>query len=236
MTSPQAQAPAFSTAVKAVLFDLDGTLIDSAPDIAGAVNELLAAHHLPALSVADVTAMIGNGIDKTVERAFAAVGHPVAGAEFEALLTEMAPIYRRHATQLTTLMPGATDALAALQKRGLKIGLVTNKPQLATRNVLLHFGVLERFGVIIGADAVVEKKPAPEGIWLALDKLGVAREEAVMVGDSVTDVEAARAAGLPVILIRGGYTTEPAETLGADQVLGSLADLPGMLRGVQRAA
>ena len=113
---------------------------------------------------------------------------------------------------------------------------MTNKPQQATRNVLLHFGVLERFGVIIGADAVVEKKPAPEGIWLALDKLGVAREEAVMVGDSVTDVEAARAAGLPVILIRGGYTTEPAETLGADQVLGSLADLPGMLRGVQRAA
>ena len=230
-----AQPPAL-TLPKAVLFDLDGTLVDSAPDIAAAVNELLAAHDLPSVTVEQVAGMVGNGIEKTIERAFAAVGHPVEETELEALMAEMAPIYRRHATTLTRLMPGTEEALAELHMAGIGIALVTNKPQLATRQVLLHFGILERFGAVVGGDAVTVMKPAPEALFLAMEQLGATPAEALMVGDSVTDVQAARNAGIPVVLIRGGYSQQPVETLGADRVLDSLADLPALLLGVQRAA
>ena len=156
---------------KAILFDLDGTLIDSAPDIAAAVNELLAGRGLPSLTVAQVTAMIGNGVEKLLERAFAAVGTPLSAAEFEQANRDMAPIYRRHTTRLTRLMPGAGEALAQLHVAGVRMGVVTNKPQLATREVLLHFGIAERLGAIVGGDAVTRKKPAPDALLLALDQL-----------------------------------------------------------------
>ena len=221
---------------KAILFDLDGTLIDSAPDIAAAVNELLAGRGLPSLTVAQVTAMIGNGVEKLLERAFGAVGTPLSAAEFEQANRDMAPIYRRHTTRLTRLMPGAGEALAQLHVAGVRMGVVTNKPQLATREVLLHFGLAERLGAIVGGDAVTRKKPAPDALLLALDQLKVEPRDALMVGDSVNDVEAARAAEMPVIIIRGGYTQQPAELLGADLVCNSLLDLPAALNGLRSAA
>lgn len=221
---------------KAVLFDLDGTLIDSAPDITAAVNELLGGRNLPPLTLAEVKSMIGNGVEKLVERAFAASGHPLSGTGFEQANREMAPIYRRHTTQLTRLMPGAAEALARLHVSGVRIGVATNKPQLATREILQHFGLAERLGAIVGGDAVTRKKPAPDALLLALERLGADVRDALMVGDSVTDVEAARAAGMPVILIRGGYTREPVEQLGADLVCDSLLDLPAALNGRRSAA
>ena len=221
---------------KAILFDLDGTLVDSAADIAAAVNELLAGRGLPSLTVAQVTAMIGNGVEKLLERAFAAVGTPLSATEFEQANRDMAPIYRRHTTRLTRLMPGAAEALAQLHVAGVRMGVATNKPQLATREVLLHFGIAERLGAIVGGDAVTRKKPAPDALLLALDQLKVEPQDALMVGDSVTDVEAARAANMPVIIIRGGYTQQPVELLGADLVCNSLLDLQAALNGLRSAA
>ena len=180
---------------KAILFDLDGTLVDSAPDIAAAVNELLAGRGLPPLTLAQVKSMIGNGVEKLVERAFAASGTPLSAAELDEANREMAPIYRRTSDRLTRLMPGAAEALARLHVAGIGMGVVTNKPQLATREILLHFGLAERLGAIVGGDAVTRKKPAPDALLLALDQLQVEPHDALMVGDSVTDVEAARAAG-----------------------------------------
>jgi phosphoglycolate phosphatase len=220
---------------RAVLFDLDGTLIDSAPDIAAAVNELLEGKGLPPLTLAQVKSMIGNGVEKLIERAFAASGRPLSKTGLDEANREMAPIYLRHTTRLTKLMSGAAETLAQLHVAGVLMGVATNKPQLATREILLHFRLAERLGAIVGGDAVARKKPAPDALLLALDRLHTAPQDALMVGDSVTDVEAARAAGLPVVLIRGGYTQVPVDELGADLVCDSLLDLPAALNGLRSA-
>jgi phosphoglycolate phosphatase len=221
---------------KAILFDLDGTLVDSAPDITAAVNELLAGRYLPPLTLAQVKSMVGNGVEKLLERAFEAAGAPLSGAGLEEANREMAPIYRRHITQLTRLMPGAAETLAQLHATGVRMGVATNKPQLATREILLHFGLSERLRAIVGGDAVTRKKPAPDALLLALEQLGAEPQDALMVGDSVNDVEAARAADMRVVLIRGGYTEEPVEQLGADLVCDGLLDLPALLQGLRSAA
>ncbi|TJW35176.1 MAG: HAD family hydrolase, partial [Mesorhizobium sp.] len=135
---------------KAILFDLDGTLVDSAADLTAAVNELLASRDLPALRLDQVKAMIGGGIRKLVERAFAASGTPLLGSALEEANRDMAPIYRRHLTGLTRLMPGIREVLTHFHLNGKAMGLVTNKPQLATREILLHFGLTEYLGAIVG--------------------------------------------------------------------------------------
>ncbi|MGB3388047.1 MAG: phosphoglycolate phosphatase [Pseudaminobacter sp.] len=221
---------------RAILFDLDGTLVDSAPDIAAAVNELLADRGLPVHSLAQVKSMIGNGVKKLVERAFAASARPLTKLELDDATSEMMAIYRNRLTKLTTLMPGAQEAIAQLHVSGFALGVVTNKPQVATRQILLHFGLADRFGAIVGGDAVSHMKPAPDALLLALESLQVKPEEALMVGDSVTDFEAARAAGMPVALIRGGYSKVAIDDLGADLVCDSLVDLPGSLRRQRDAA
>lgn len=226
---------AIGAPVQAVLFDLDGTLIDSAPDIHAAVNELLETRGLPPVTLEQTKGMIGNGVGKLVERAFAASGRPLAGAALEQTQRDMIPIYNRHLTRLTSLMPGALAAIRQLRAAGIKLALVTNKPQAATREVLLHFRLFEEFGAVIGGDAVSQKKPAPEPLFLALEKLNVDGAHAVMVGDSTTDVEAARNASLPSIIIRGGYSRVPVEELGADLVLDTLGDLPAALQRRQAA-
>ncbi|MDZ5695819.1 phosphoglycolate phosphatase [Chelativorans sp. M5D2P16] len=221
---------------RAVLFDLDGTLIDSAPDITAAANELLELYGLPPLTLTQVRSMIGEGVKKLVERAFAASGVPLSQDRLEEANRAMAGIYARHLTGLTELMPGAAETLAQLHASGIRLGLVTNKPQLAARSILLHFHLAERFGAIVGGDAVVRGKPSPDPLLFALEQLGVPPEEALMVGDSATDVAAARAAGVPVVVMRGGYTRVPVEELDADLVCEGLADLPAALRHMRSAA
>jgi phosphoglycolate phosphatase len=223
-------------APKAILFDLDGTLVDSAPDIAAAVNELLATRGLPPLSLPQVTAMIGDGVRKLIERAFAASGAPLSGAELDQTHEAMKPIYLRHVTELATLMPGVREALAHFHMAGIAMGVVTNKPQLAARQVLLHFGLVEFFGTIVGGDAVRHQKPAPDGLLMALDRLHAGPGDALMVGDSIADAGAARAAGMAVALVRGGYTRVPLEEIGADLVCDSMLDLPTLLQARQDAA
>lgn len=222
---------------RAILFDLDGTLVDSVPDITAAVNELLAGRGLPPLAIEQVRGMIGGGVRKLVERALATSGVALSQAVLDEADHDMGPIYRRHLTRLTRLMPGAAETLAHFHAAGTRLGVVTNKPQAATRDILLHFRLFERFGAIVGGDAAGGRlKPAPDALLMALDTLGVAADAAVMVGDSATDVAAARAAGMPVILVRGGYTKAPVEELGADLVCSSLSDLPAALSDLSSAA
>jgi phosphoglycolate phosphatase len=133
-------------------------------------------------------------------------------------------------------MPGVREALTHFHLNGTAMGVVTNKPQLATREILLHFHLTEYLGAIVGGDAVTKLKPAPDALLLALDQLQVEPYEALMVGDSVSDVGAARAAGMPVALLRGGYTQVPVEELGADLVCDSLLDLPSAMQRLQAAA
>jgi phosphoglycolate phosphatase len=214
---------------RAVLFDLDGTLIDSAPDIAAAVNELLGRHRLGPLRLDQVVSMIGNGTRKLTERAFAATSGPLSPDQLDQRYAEMLEIYGRHLTGVTTLLPGAAELVAALRQQGARLGIVTNKPQRFIETILDHFGLAGDFEVVIGSDAGVTPKPAPDMLLAAMEKLGAGPRDTVMVGDSASDVDSARAAGVASVLRRGGYTHTPAEKLGADIVVDRLDEMIGVL-------
>ena len=215
---------------EAVLFDLDGTLIDSVPDIAAATNELLALHDLAALGVDEVRAMIGHGVSTLVRRAFAARSTPLEGAALEARVAEMMPIYGRHLVNLTVVLPGASECLETLAGEGVRLAVVSNKPMPFTRAICDHYGFSRHVAAVQGAEPHIRQKPAPDMLLAALDAMGAARGRAVMVGDGAADVAAARAAGLPVVIVRGGYGAEPAEDFKPDLVIDGLADLTGALR------
>lgn len=220
---------------RAVLFDLDGTLIDSAPDIHAAVDELLAANGFAPLPFDRVKAMIGHGTRKLVERAFAAVGVALDEKALDAKYDQMMPIYNSHLTRLTTLLPGVPETLAALAERGVAMGVVTNKPQAPTETVLAHFGIAGRFGAVLGGDYGLPRKPAPDMLLGALRILGSNPGSAAMVGDSESDIQSGRAAGMPTVAIAGGYTNVPPHELGANLVILQFVELPAALEQIRSA-
>ncbi|KGF69716.1 phosphoglycolate phosphatase [Hoeflea sp. BAL378] len=220
---------------RAILFDLDGTLIDSAPDLCASVNDLLAQDALPPLSPDAVRGMIGHGVRKLVERAYAFSGRPVAGEALDDATDRMMEIYGGQLTRHTTLMPGAMEMVVAYHMAGVKIGVVTNKPEAFTREILGHFGLLALVDVVVGGDTGPLRKPAPDMLEHALLQVGVSPLHALMVGDSPADTDAARAAGVASVAVRGGYTTVPADALGADRVISTLMELPAAIEAFKAA-
>ena len=214
---------------QAILFDLDGTLIDSAPDIAAAVNELLAQDGLPAQTVDAVRGMIGNGVRKLVERAYGTSGRPVEGAALDETTDRMMGVYGKHLTRHTAILPGALEMVVAYHAAGVKIGVVTNKPEAFTHEILAHFGLDAHVDVVVGGDTGPARKPAPDMLEHALRQVGVPAARALMVGDSPADIGAAKAAHMASIAVRGGYTTVPADQLGADLVVSDLMELPAAI-------
>jgi phosphoglycolate phosphatase len=215
--------------VRAVLFDLDGTLVDSARDLHGAINHVLTQHGLAPLTLADVVGMVGDGVRKLVERAFIARNAVLGAGELDRVTEEMVVAYSARLTELTTLMPGARDAVYVLAAQGVRLAVVTNKPQGAALAILAHFGLAEPMGVIIGGDSGLPRKPAPDMLLAALQGLGVEPGEAVMVGDGAADIDSARSAGVRAIAVRGGYAHAPIDELGADMLLDDLVSLPQAL-------
>ncbi|MCW7543060.1 phosphoglycolate phosphatase [Aurantimonas litoralis] len=207
---------------QAVLFDLDGTLVDSAPDIHAALNETLASYGEPPFTLEAVTRMVGRGVPVLVERAWEGLGKSIDPAERDRVVDRFLAIYEPRATELTTLTAGASEATRALVDAGTPIGVVTNKPEAATREILSHFGLSELMQVVVGGDAGPAKKPEPGLLLLACERLGFAADQVVFVGDSENDVAAAKAAGMPVVVLRGGYTSIAADDLGADAVVDRL--------------
>jgi len=221
---------------KAILFDLDGTLIDSAPDLAAAVNAVLLEDGHSPLDIDAVRSMVGHGVGRLVQRAFAARDVALEGEELAGRVDRMMDFYMAGLTNGTALMPGAAEALAGWCRRGVRTGIITNKPQLATDGIVSHFGLGEFVDVVLGGDAVPNKKPHPDLVVRALDILDVRPEWALVVGDSAADVGAARAAGVAVVVVEGGYTRVPAGSLGADGLMSSLADLPVAIARLARPA
>ena len=218
----------------AVLFDLDGTLIDSVPDITLAVAELMHTVGLAPFTEDDVRRMVGHGLRKLVERAFAARGVDLGEAALDARTELMAGIYPRYLVGRTTLMRGTEEALAFLAEAGSAMAVVTNKLQDATETILDHFGLAGRFALVVGdagpaSRRGLARKPEPDMLRYALSELGVAPGDAIMVGDSSADILAAAAAGVYSIAVRGGYCADPIESHGPDLVIDSLADLPAAL-------
>jgi phosphoglycolate phosphatase len=208
-----------------VVFDLDGTLIDSAPDIRVVTNGLLAEEGAAPVSLAETRSFIGHGAPTFVARMRAARGLP--DADHARLLAEFVRRYDS-AVGLTAPYPGAVAALDALAAEGCAIGLCTNKPYRPAIAVLDHLGLTARFGSIIGGDSLPERKPDPAPLRAALEALGSG--PAVYVGDSEVDADCARRAGVPFLLFTEGYRSAPVESLPHLAAFSDFEALPGLVR------
>jgi phosphoglycolate phosphatase len=225
--------------VEAIVWDLDGTLVDSAPDLAAALNTLLNEQGQHGHSVENVRPMIGAGVAKLIERGFRAAGAPLDEGSRDALVPRFMEIYTACATNKTHLVPHAREVLSHFYHAGMRQGLCTNKPLTVTRQILDALDISGFFTIVVGGDSTSEKKPHPLPLINCLEELETQPADAVMIGDSGADVGAARAAGVPVILVPDGYTGVPAESLGADCVVGGLADIPDRIlpqRSLRRSA
>jgi phosphoglycolate phosphatase len=210
-----------------LVFDLDGTLIDSAPDLRAALNEMLRERGRAPLSLPQVRSMIGDGAAALVARALEASGVEPAGAA--SALPRFLQLYEADAVRLTRPYPEVPSTLAALRRRGYRTAICTNKPQHATYTVLEGLGLLPLFDGIAGGDRFAVRKPDPGHLVELIDSLGARIGAAAMVGDSEIDAAAAHAAGLPLVLMRYGYARSDPEALAADALLDDFADLPATL-------
>jgi len=212
--------------LKAVVFDLDGTLIDSAPDLHAALNILLNQQNRDSVTLHQVKMMIGDGVPKLVERGFAATGDIPDAGIMEQMVERYLEIYDKDATTLTTLYPGVTDALQRLQDQDIKLGVCTNKPYAPARQIANEFGLAGFFKTIVGGDTLPGiRKPDGRHLGAALEQLNVSRDHAVMVGDNANDVAVARNSGVPVIVMSYGYTRIPGAELGADIMIDGFDEL-----------
>lgn len=213
----------------ALLLDLDGTLVDSAPDLAGALNQLRAEQGLAALALDDVKAMVGDGVAKLVERGLPPTAAP---AEFDRLVARYVALYHERQTALTRPFPGVVETLRALNAAGWRLAVCTNKPEAPSREILAAFGLDGLIAAVGGGDSFAERKPAAGHLLATLARMAAPPEAAVMVGDSPNDVLSARRAGLPVIVVGYGYSRVPPAELGADAVIERFAELPAALEGL----
>ncbi|HEY0265976.1 MAG TPA: HAD-IA family hydrolase [Rhizomicrobium sp.] len=217
----------------ALIFDLDGTLADTAPDLLGATNAVLAARGRPELDLAHLRHMVGFGAHALILQAMAASGAPVTEAEMPPLTEIFLAHYRYHVADGSHLFPGVSETLAALRADGARLGVLTNKPQELTDLLLPLLGIDTLFAAAYGAGRRPYTKPDPRIFHeVVADVLNGSGDggPAVMIGDSITDLNTARAAGAPCILMSYGFTPVPASELGADAVLDDFRDLPEALR------
>ncbi len=205
-----------------LVLDLDGTLVDSVGDLAACLNRMLAARALPAFSIAEVTALVGNGARALVERALAARRQPFDPAALDAFLSD----YTAHAAVQTRPFPGAVNALQAMAGTW-RFAICTNKPEQAARALLDALGLAHWFAAIGGGDSFATRKPDPGHLLATLAAAGGTPDRAVMVGDHRNDIAAAAGAGLPSIFAAWGYGP-PAMAEGATASAACFADLPAV--------
>lgn len=207
---------------RAIVFDLDGTLVDSAGDIVAALDALLVERGRPAVGPAAGRTMIGDGARVLIERGFAATGGPVA--DIDLALKRWFEIYSADIARLSRPYPGVRETLAEFRRRGLPLAVCTNKADAPSRLLLAKLDLAASFAVVVGGD-VAHRKPDPRHILDTLAALGVAPASALMVGDSPNDAKAAQAAGVPVVIVDYGYSHRPVEELGADAVISDFRQL-----------
>lgn len=209
----------------ALIFDLDGTLVDSAPDIADAANRMLAEAGVAPLELETIIGFVGAGLPKLVERVIAHVG--LDPGRHGALSARMQVLYAQAPAARARLYPGLPEALHALRAQGWRLGLCTNKPEAPARAILAAFGLTDLFEVVVGGDTLVVRKPDPAPLRHGFAALGAPMAR-LYVGDSETDAETARRAGLPFLLFTEGYRKSPPEALPHAARFDDFARLPAL--------
>lgn len=234
-TDPVAAIPASwkGRGLRAVLFDLDGTLLDTAADIALALNRATAEQGWAAVPLEEVRRMIGRGSPILIERAAAYLGRAVDPAQHAVILERFFDHYgalEESGECAARPYTGAAETLSALHDAGLRIAVVTNKQHRFAAALLHHQGLAGWVDCVVGGDSCTRRKPDPEPLLYACSTLGVTGAAALMIGDSTNDVQAARAAGIPVFCVPHGYNEgQDPRTLPCDLLLEGLGELPGLL-------
>jgi phosphoglycolate phosphatase len=213
----------------AIVWDLDGTLVDSAPDLATALNTLLGERGYELQPLSRVRPMIGNGVPKLLQRGLQAAGRDHTPERVAALLPRFMQIYSRCATHRTRPYPFVRRVLAELDKLGVRQGVCTNKPEKASRQILDQLDLAKFFRSIVGGDTTAVKKPDPMPLHTCLDELGMKTGDSLLIGDSEVDVQTGIAAGIPVAVVNWGYARSSLAELDADFIITHLPDLTGQL-------
>ena len=219
----------------AIIWDLDGTLIDSAPDLAQALNTLLREHGYAGLGEDQVSFMIGDGLAKLIERGFRAAGVAIRESQLQKLIPRFMLIYSACATHKTRLYPGARSVLQHFANAGVHQGICTNKSEDITNQILSELSVTDHFEVVVGGDTTAAKKPDPLPLQTCLEALKVTPQDSMMIGDSGVDVAIARAMKIPVGIVTYGYSGGPVSDLGADFLIDRLSSLPNLIGALRKA-
>jgi phosphoglycolate phosphatase len=213
-----------------IVFDLDGTLVDTAPDLIGTLNTILDRHGVPPVAFEEARAMIGAGAKQLLQRGLAAKRVPLPPAEIDRLFEEFLEHYAAHIADHSRPFPGLDGALDALTAQGCRLAVCTNKLEWLSVRLLDALALSGRFAAICGQDTFPMRKPDPNMLRLTIARAGGDTGLAVMVGDSMTDVATARAAGIPVVAVDFGYTETPPAELGADRLISHFDALPQAVR------
>lgn len=220
--------------MKSVVFDLDGTLIDSAPDLRAAANAMLRHHGLAELDLQTVTRFIGNGIPRLVERCFSHYG--ATPNDLAAEIALFKACYEAEGHRRTVFMPGADVSLRRLAAENHKLAICTNKDADAARDILARLSVEELFSAVVGGDSGLGKKPEAAPLLAAVQRCGGERESALYVGDSETDAATAAAAHLPFLLYTEGYRKGPLAEMTHAAAFRDFAELPALVDAYSRPA
>ena len=218
--------------ITALFFDLDGTLVDSVPDLTAALNVMLRQCDLPPRAEAQVRTWVGNGMDNLIRRAL--VGGMDGSRVDPQLFARAKPLYRaayaEHISVYSAIYPGVHDGLIQLQAAGFSMACVTNKPAQFAQPLLDRLGLRTFFAAVVGGECVPKPKPAPDSLMLCAERLGVPINQGLMVGDSLNDVGAARNAGCPVVCVPYGYNHgHDIRDAQPDRVIDSIVELPALL-------
>lgn len=216
-----------------ILFDLDGTLVDTAPDLTAALNHALGCLGRPPVPPASVRHMVGHGARRLLEQGLAATGEASA-ALVEAGVPAFLDHYAAHIADASQPYPGVERALDRLAARGSRLAICTNKPQQLSDALVAAMGWQARFAAVVGFDSVLRPKPDAGHVLAALDAAGGSIGHAAFVGDSITDVNAARNAGVPVVAVSFGFADRPPAALGADRLIDHYDELLAALESLGR--
>jgi phosphoglycolate phosphatase len=212
-----------------IVFDLDGTLVDTAPDLIATLNTILAREGLPPIAFEAARNMVGGGARHMIERGLAAEGRTSVPAEVERLCGQFIEHYAAHIADHSRPFPGVEAALDELARAGCRLAVCTNKLEWLSLRLLGALGLADRFAAICGADTFGVQKPDAAILRGTVARAGGRTERAIMVGDAITDIAVARAAGIAVIAVDFGYSETPVAELGPDRIVSSFDRLPAVV-------
>jgi phosphoglycolate phosphatase len=217
-----------------VIFDLDGTLVDTAPDLIATLNAVVATEGVPPTAVDDARHLVGGGARLMIERALSAKSMPADKAKLDRLFDSFIAHYSEHIADASRPFPELDEALSQLAASGFRFAVCTNKLEGLSRRLLDALDLTSRFDFICGQDTFDFMKPDPRTLHRTIAASGGDPKRSVMIGDSITDVRTAKAAGIPVVAVEFGYSDIPVQSLGADRLIARFAQLPEAVNAVLR--